>query len=185
MNQNVTRRAAGVLGAAAVAVALACSDSTTSGPLERSSNNGPGAGLSSDTGSHGGGPVGNPRDSSGNPAPKPVSAFTLIVHVGTPTPGSSDTLANDPIAGATVVVAKFGYIFSGGGGHDTVSITETPVGSATTDANGDVSFPNLKGDLGYSIKATPPAGSALGSARVVISQAYLETIRTTLILRKP
>jgi hypothetical protein len=114
-----------------------------------------------------------------------VSSFTLAVHVGTPHPGAADTLLNDPIAGANVSVARFGYIFSGGGGSDTVQITETPVGNATTDANGDVSFPHLKGDEGYSIVATPPAGLALRSARVLISQAYLPTIKTTLILRKP
>jgi hypothetical protein len=187
MKQNVTRRVVGVLGAATVAVALACSDSGVSDPLHRSSNTGQGAGLSADTGTHTGGSTGNPHDSSGSgtPAPKPVSAFTLAVHVGTPHAGAIDTLQNDPIAGATITVAKFGYIFTGGGGADTIQITEVPVASGTTDANGDVSFPNLKGEAGYVIRATPPAGLNLAAARVTIPQAYSETIKTTLVLRKP
>jgi hypothetical protein len=185
MKQNVTRRAAGVFGAAAVAVALACSDSGTSDPLGRSSNSGPSAGVSTDTAPHGG--TGNPHDSSGtgNPAPRPVPSFTLAVHVGTPHPTAADTLVNDPLAGATVTVSKFGYIFTSGGGNDTVTITETPVATATTDANGEVSFTNLKGDVSYTVKAEPPAGLALRAARVVLPLAYAPTIRTTLILRKP
>jgi hypothetical protein len=180
MKRNVTRRIAGVVGAAAVAVALACSDAGTTDPLGRTSNN-----VSTDTASHGG--SGNPHDSSGvgNPAPRPVPSFTLVAHVGTPHPTASDTLVNDPVVGATVTVSKFGYIFKSGGGHDTVTITETPVATVTTDANGNANFPNLKGDDGYSVKAEPPPGVALGTARVVLPLAYAATIKTTLILRKP
>ena len=188
MNQIVTRRAAGVLGASAIVVALACSDSGTSGPLKRTNDNGPGSGLSSDTSSHtGGGPVGTPHDSgtTGNPAPKPASSFTLSVHVGTPHVGAADTLVNDPIAGATVTLAKFGYIFTGGGGNDTVQITEVPVATATTDANGEATFPNLKSDPGYVVTAAPPAGLNLGTARVLLPQAYSATMRTVIVLRKP
>ena len=185
MKQKVMRRAAGVLGASAIVVALACSDSSTSEPFKRTANNTPGAG--GDSTANGGGPTGNHPDStgSGNPAPKPVPSFTLVVHVGTPHVGAADTLVNDPVAGATVTVAKFGYIFSGGNSADTVQITEVPVANATTDANGDVTFPNLKGDPGYVVKAAPPAGVNLGSARVVLPQAYSATMRTTLVLRKP
>ena len=190
MKQNVMRRAAGVVGASAVVVALACSDSGTSEPFQRSSNNGPGAGLSADTATHSGGGGGSgggsPHDSgSGTPAPKPVAAFTLAVHVGTPHIGAADTLLNDPIAGAAVTVAKFGYIFTGGGGNDTVQITEVPVATGTTDANGDVSFPNLKGEPGYVVTAAPPAGLNLRPARVILPQAYSETMKTTIVLRKP
>ena len=185
MKQKVMRRAAGVLGASAIVVALACSDSSTSEPFRRTANNTPGAG--GDSTANGGGPTGNHPDSSGsgNPAPKPVPSFTLVVHVGTPQVGAADTLVNDPVAGATVTVAKFGYIFSGGNGADTVQITEVPVASATTDASGEVTFPNLKGELGYVVRAAPPAGVNLTSARVVIPQAYSATIRTTVVLRKP
>jgi hypothetical protein len=82
-------------------------------------------------------------------------------------------------------VAKFGYVFTPGNGADTVMITEVPVATVTTDSNGEASFPNLKGEPGYVIRAAPPAGLNLGSARVVIPQAYSPTVRTTLILRKP
>jgi hypothetical protein len=114
-----------------------------------------------------------------------VPSFTLVVHVGTPHVGAADTLVNDPVAGATVTVAKFDYIFSGGNGADTVQITEVPVANATTDASGDVTFANLKSEPGYVVKAAPPAGVNLTSARVVIPQAYSATMRTTLVLRKP
>ena len=191
MKQNVTRRVAGVLGAAVIAVALACSDSGTSEPLQRSSNNGLGGGLSADTATHTGGTGGtggNPRDTSGpgNPAPKPVSSFTLAVHVGTPRAGATDTLLTDPIAGASVTVAKFAYVMSGGNGADTLNITEVTVANAMTDANGDVSFPNLKGEpAGYVIRASPPVGLNLTPMRVLIPQAYSETMKTTIVLRKP
>lgn len=194
MKQNVTRRVAGVLGAAAVAVALACSDSGTSEPLQRSSSNGPGSGLSADTATHtggtggAGGTGGSPHDTGGpgNPAPKPVSSFTLAVHVGTPRVGATDTLLTDPIAGAGVTVAKFSYVMTGGNGADTVNITEVPVANGTTDANGDVTFPNLKSEpAGYVIRASPPAGLNLAPMRVLIPQAYSETIKTTIVLRKP
>ena len=185
MKQNVMKRVASVLGASAIVVALACSDSGTSEPLARSSNNGPGAGLSADTGTHTGGTGGTPHDSGNTPGPKPVASFTLTVHVGTSRVGGSDTLLTDPVAGATVTVAKFGYTMTGGGGADTIQITEIPVATGTTDANGDASFPNLKGEPGYVIRAEPPAGLNLTSARVVIPQAYSETIKTTVVLRKP
>ena len=185
MKHKVTRRIVGVLGASVIVVALACSDSSPNEPLKRVSNNAPG--TSGDSATNGGGTTGNPHDSSGsgNPAPKPAPTFTLTVHVGTPHVGAADTLVNDPVPGASVTVAKFGYVFTGGGGADTVTITEEPVATGKTDNNGEVSFPNLKGEPGYVIRAAPPAGLSLGSARVVIPQAYATTIRTTLILRKP
>lgn len=187
MKHKVTRRVLGALGASAIVVALACSDSSTSEPLKRISNNTPGTGASGDSATTGGGSVGSPHDSSGtgNPAPKPVPTFTLTLHVGTPHVGAADTLLNDPLPGATVTVAKFDYVFTSGAGADTVNIIEVPVATGTTDSNGEVSFPNLKGEPNYVVKAAPPAGLNLGSARVVLPQAYAATMRTTLILRKP
>lgn len=185
MKQNVMRRAAGVLGASAIVVALACSDSGTSEPLQTSRNNGPGGGLSADTGSHTGGTGGNPHDSGNTPAPKPVASFTLAVHVGVSRVGGSDTLLTDPVAGATVTVAKFSYTFINGGGNDTLRITEVPVATAVTGANGDASFPGLKGDPGYVVTAAPPAGLNLTTARLVLPVPYSETMRATLVLRKP
>ena len=176
MKHKVTRRVLGALGASAIVAALACSDSSTSEPLKRASNNAPGTG--GDSATNGGG---QPHDT----ANKPATTFTLSVHVGTPRVGAADTLVNDPVPGASVTVAKFGYVFTPGNGADTVMITEVPVATVTTDSNGEASFPNLKGEPGYVIRAAPPAGLNLGSARVVIPQAYSPTVRTTLILRKP
>src|SRR5262245_43020535 len=101
MKQKVTRRVAGVLGASAIVVALACSDSSTSEPLKRASNNTPGSGTPGDSATGGG--VGNPSDTGR----KPVPSFTLTVHVGTPHVGAADTLTNDPLPGAAVTVLKF------------------------------------------------------------------------------
>ena len=185
--QKVTRDAASILAAAAIVVALACSDSSTSEPLKRVNNNTPGGGGAGDSSTTVGGTGGNPTDSStsGNPAPKPVPNFTLLVHVGTPHVGAADTLANDPLAGATVTVSKFDYVFTGGNGADSVHITETPVANATTDGNGEASFPNLKGDPGLVVTVSPPAGVNLASGRVLLPQAYAATMKTTIILRKP
>lgn len=168
-------------------VALACGDSSTSAPIERTSSNGAGAGIASDTTTQGGGPVGSPHDTSGsgNPAPKPVASFTLVVHTGTPRVGAADTLLTDPLAGAAVSVTQRGYVFSPGNGQDTLTFTETLVASATTDANGDVSFPNLKGAATYVVKAVAPAGLNLTAPTAIIPNAYSETIRTTLVFRKP
>jgi len=187
IKRNVTRRAAGILGASAIAVALACSDSSSSEPLKRTSSSAGGAGVSADTATHGGGPVGSPHDTSGsgNPAPKPVASFTLAVHTGTPRVGAADTLLTDPLAGASVSVTQRGYVFTGGSGQDTLTFTETVVATATTDANGDVSFPNLKGASTYVVKAVAPAGLNLTAPTAIIPNAYSETIRTTLIFRKP
>lgn len=189
MKQNVTGRAVSVVATMTIVVALACSDSSTSDPLRRTSDAGAGAGLSADTATHGGGPVGNPHDSGGprnpSPAPKPVSLFTLVVHAGTPRVGAADTLLTDPLPGASVSVTQRGYAFTGGSGQDTLTFTETLVATATTDANGDVSFPNLKGASTYVIKAAAPAGLNLTAPTAIIPNAYSETIRTTLVFRKP
>ena len=114
-----------------------------------------------------------------------MSSFTLVVHVGTPRAGAADTLATDPLAGATVSATQRGYVFTGGSGQDSLTFTETLVATAATDANGDVSFPNLKGAYTYVIKAVPPAGVLLTSPTAFIPQAFSETIKTTLVLRKP
>ena len=189
MEQNVTKRIAGVLAASIVLVALACSDSSTNEPIRRTSNVGASGGTSADTATHGGGPVGSPHDSGGpgkpTPPPQPVSSFTLLVHAGTPRVGAADTLLTDPLAGAMVSVTQRGFVSSPGGGQDTLTFTETLIATATTDANGDVSFPNLKGAATYVVKALPPAGLALSAPTAIIPNAYSATIKTTLVFRKP
>ena len=188
MKQNVIGRVSGVVAALGFVVALACSDSSTAGPLRRTSDAGTGAGLTSDTATHGGGTGGNPHDTGGpgNPVPpKPVPLFTLAIHAGTPHPGAADTLQTDPLPGATISVTERGYVVHPGNGQDTLTFTETVVATGTTDADGDVSFPNLKGASTYVVKSAPPAGLALSAPTITIPNAYSETIRTTLVFRKP
>jgi len=189
MKQNVTNRAATLLVSSIFVVALACSDSSTNDPLRRSGNAGAGAGVSADTATHGGGPVGNPHDTGGpgnpTPPPKPVTSFTLVVHAGTPRVGAADTLLTNPLSGATVSVTQRAYVSSPGNGQDTLTFTETLIATGTTDANGDVSFPNLKGAATYVVKALPPAGLALSAPTAIIPNAYSETIKTTLVFRTP
>jgi hypothetical protein len=188
MKQNVTGRAVGVFAALGLAVALACSDSSPNDPLRRTTDAGTGAGLTSDTATHGGGTGGTPHDTGGpgNPAPpKPVSVFTLIIHAGTQHPGAADTLQTDPLPGATITVTERGYVFTPGNGQDTLTFTETVVATGTTDANGDVTFPNLKGTSTYVVKSAPPSGVALSAPTVTIPNAYSATIKTTLVFRKP
>ncbi len=188
MKQNVTGRALGAVAALGLAVALACSDSSTNEPLRRTSDAGNGAGLSSDTATHGGGTGGSPHDSGGpgNPVPpSPVSVFTLVIHAGTPHPGAADTLQTDPLPGASISVTQRGYVVHPGNGQDTLTFTETVIANGTTDVNGDVSFPNLKGAATYVVKSAPPSGLSLSAPTVTIPNAYAETIKTTLVFRKP
>ena len=77
------------------------------------------------------------------------------------------------------------YVSSPGNGQDTLTFTETLIATATTDANGDASFPNLKGAATYVVKASPPAGLALSAPTALIPNAYSETIKTTLVFRTP
>ena len=114
-----------------------------------------------------------------------MALFTLAVHAGTPHVGAADTLQTDPLPGASVSVTQRGYVFTPGNGQDTLTFTETLVATATTDANGDVSFPNLKGAATYVVKAVPPAGLNLTAPTAIIPNAYSTTITTTLVFRKP
>lgn|SRR5689334_12261594 len=189
MKQNVTKRIVGIVAAMGLPVALACGGSSTNEPLRRTSDAGAGAGVASDTATHGGGTGGSPHDSGGPgnppPAPKPVALFTLLIHAGTPHPGAADTLQTDPLAGAAVSVTQRGYVFTPGNGQDTLTFTETIVATGTTDANGDITFPNLKGAATYVIKSAPPAGLALSAPTLIIPNAYSETIKASLVFRKP
>jgi hypothetical protein len=85
------------------------------------------------------------------PLPPVVASFDLNALVVGPTPGS-DSTASQPIAGAVVKLASIGTITG-----DSLS-QSIDAGSATTDANGLVSFKALPGGS-YSVIITPPAGS--------------------------
>lgn len=181
MKQLVTKRGMALIAAAAVAVIGACSDSGSTnqgltGP-NASATNGP-KGSNGDTSQTGGS-----RDST---ARKPVSKFTMNVHVGTPRAGSADTLATDPVAGATVSVTEETYTFvPGAGGNDTVHISNTVVAMSSSDANGNVTFPDLKGASVYIIKAEPPAGSPLRASSTAIGQTFTDAVKLQLTLFHP
>ena len=186
MNRVVTSRVATLMTAAIVVVIAACSDTNSSQPGLTGPN-----GSTSQGGSAGdtakntpGNPGGGHPDSSGTPkpGPKPVASFTLDVHVGTPLPGGTDTLATNPTAGATVSVFEETFTFTPHPGADTIQLNQTLVGTGISDANGDVTVSNLKGTGQYLIKVAPPAGSNLGPATVSISQAYLDLVKVMVTL---
>jgi hypothetical protein len=181
MMHFVTRRAAVLMAGAAFAVITACGDrgSTEPGVLGPNAS-ARGSQGSADTAKNGGGP----HDSSGShtPAPKPVSKYSLTVHVGTPRAGATDTAANDPVVGATISVVDQTYTFTPGNGADTVHITSTVVATGSSDANGNVTIPDLRGTVDYLIKVAPPTGSALGPATASLPQAFADVVKLTMIL---
>ncbi len=178
MTQLVTKRGMALIAAAAVAVIGACSDSNNvgqglTGP-NASATNGP-KGSNGDTAQNGG-----VRDSNTR---KPVAKFSLAVHVATPQPGALDTLSTAPVAGAKVSVIEETYTFTQGqGGNDTVNISNTVVATGTSDATGNVTFPDLKGASVYIIKAAPPAGSPLRAASIGIGQTFIDPLKLQLTL---
>ena len=178
MKQVGTSRALALMTAAVVAVITACGDSGgtqgLSGP-KASATNGP-SGTAGDTAKHGGA-----RDSNSH-TPAPVTKFALKVHVGTPQAGATDTLTNDPLPNATVGVYEQTSTFTHTPGADTVYLNSTLVATGSSDANGNVTFPDLKGASWYLVKAAPPPGSTLGIATTFINQAFADTVRLTIVL---
>ncbi len=178
MKQLITKRGTALIAAAAVAVIGACSDSGNGNPgltgPNASVSNGP-KGSNGDTSQSGG-----THDSTSR---KPVSKFDLTIHVGTPQRGIEDTLTTAPVAGATITVVEESYTFiRGAGGNDTVNITNTVVATGTSDANGNATFPNLKGASPYLIKAVPPAGSPLLPATIGIGQTFVDPLKLQMTL---
>jgi len=187
MNGVVTSRVATLMTAAIVVVIGACSDTTGSQTSLTGPNPSTSAGGSSGDSSKT--PPGNPGGghpdtnlTQPNSNPKPVASFTLQVHVGSPRPGATDTLATDPIAGAAVSVYEQTFTFTPHPGADTVNINQTLVGNGISDANGDFAVPNLKGTGQYLIKVAGPAGTNFGPASVIISQAYVDPVRVLVTL---
>ena len=187
MNRVVTSRVATLMTAAIVVVIAACSDADGSklpltGPNPSSSSGGtPGDTAKNTPGNPGGGH--SDTNTTPTPSPKPVANFKLVVHVGSPRLGSADTLATDPIAGATVSVYEQTITFINHPGSDTAQINQTLVASGTSDASGNFSAPNLKGPSQYLIKVAPPAGTNFGRSSLVISQAYLDVVNVTVRLQ--
>jgi hypothetical protein len=177
MKQLVIKRGMALIAAAAVAVIGACSDAGTGGPglAGPNASNGPKTsnGDTSKTGGGGGG------DST---ARKPVAKFTLNVHVGTRR-GGTDTLATDPVPGATVSVYEETYTFvHGSDGNDTVHINTTVVATGISDASGNVTFPDLRGESNLGIKADPPAGSPLHWGALALGQTFVDPRKVSLTL---
>lgn len=178
MKQVVTKRGMALIAAAAVAVIGACSDSGSvrpglTGPNASASNGAKGS--NGDTAQSGG-----RHDST---AKNPVAKFTMSVHVGTPQSGATDTLSTSPVAGATVSVIEETVTFvKGAGGNDTGHIHTTVVATGSTDAAGNVSFPDLKGTSVYIIKAEPPIGSPLRAASMAIGETFIDPLKLNLTL---
>jgi hypothetical protein len=194
MKQLPTVKRILLVAAAAIGTTIAiaaCSDADTLGPTPPASGS-----LSSTTGAGGtdtsrqtGGDTssshpGKDTSTTHPPAPKPVEKFTLVVHVGSTVPASTDTLLDDPIAGATVTVSHRTYVLTGKQGSDSLQIVDTAVGSATTDAGGNASFAGLKGTDAYVIKVDGPSGSGYATSTTSIYQAYFDTITIHMMLRK-
>jgi hypothetical protein len=178
MKPLVTSRTAALMTAAIIAVITACSDSDGSklgltGPSASAANGKQGS--AGDTAKSGGG-----RDSSRTQTP--VSKYALSVHVGTPRLGATDTLTTDPLANATVSVYEQTSTFTHSPGADTVYLNSTLVATGSSDANGNVRFPDLKGASLYLIKAAPPPGSSLGTATTFVNQAFADTIKILITL---
>ncbi len=184
MNRVVTSRAATLMTVVILVAIPACSDDGS-----RANLTGPSASLAggspADSARNGGGnpPTGHPDTGvTTNPAPKPAASFTLVVHVGTPRPGATDTLTTDPIAGATVAV--FGQTVTPGTqqGADTLTISQTLIASGSSDASGNFAVPKLNGASVYLIKVAPPAGSNLSSGSMIISQVSVDSVTVPITL---
>lgn len=172
------------------AAIVACSDAGSPGGID-------GPNPSASSGPKGNGdtttpPSGNPApttppDSSTaphNPSAQPVAKFTLNLHIGTQHPGATDTLTNDPLAGASVKVIKETTTFVQHPGADTVQFNDTVVGTGTSGADGLLSFANLDGTQIYKIQVAAPAGSDLGDTILWINRAYAVVLDVPVTLRR-
>lgn len=185
----VTSRILPLTTLAFLAAIVACSDTGSSAGID-------GPNPSASSGPKGNGdtttpPSGNPApttppDSSTlhNPPAQPVPKFGLVLRVGTQRPGATDTLATDPLAGASVTLLKETTTFVQHPGADTVQFNDTVVGTGTSDANGLVSFADLDGTQVYKIKVGAPAGSDLGDTILWINRAYTVVMDVAVTLRR-
>jgi len=181
MKQFVTSRAAILMAGAIFAVITACSDSSNSpisGP-KASANNDPRT-SNGDTAKKGG-----PSDTSvsRNPGPNPVAKYTLTVHVGSYRIAGPDTESTDPIANATVSIYEQKTTITHTG-PDTLHVDTTLVTTGSTDANGDATFPGLKGALAYLIKVVPPPGSPFDPTSFPLNNVTVEAIKLNVSLRR-
>jgi hypothetical protein len=115
-----------------------------------------------------------PRDTVPS-LPPPVASFTLnVTMVGLL--GGTDTLATEPIVGATIRVVRFAGV-NGDSLNPSVA-----AGSALTNTRGEVSFKDLPGGY-YSILATPPAGSPYRSATIGLLPPRTSEVNVRIVSR--
>jgi hypothetical protein len=186
----VTSRILPLTTLALFAAIVACSDTNSQGDIagpNPSASSGPKGSGDTTTPPSGNPAPTTPSDSGttpGNPSAQPVAKFTLNLHIGTPHPGATDTLTNDPLAGASVKVIKETTTFVQHPGADTVQFNDTVVGTGTSGADGLVSFANLDGTQIYKIQVAAPAGSDLGDTILWINRAYSIVLDVPVMLRR-
>ena len=115
-----------------------------------------------------------------NPPPPPapgVASFDLAITVNGAVLSGADTSGFVHVAGATVKLTRVGGITG-----DTLS-TSIPAGSATTDANGNVSFKSLVGGS-YTVEITPPSGSGYAAITSGIYRPTTSDVHMTFTLSK-
>jgi len=141
-------RALPAIGVAAMAVAIACSDSGTTAPDASRSNNAAGQ---ADTGkTPPTNPTTPPKPDTGTQVkpssdPRPVAGTVMAIGQ------APDTANYQRVAGATLVLSVAADSTTGNVG--------TELARATSDANGSFSFPGTFKVGIYMVTITPPAGS--------------------------
>jgi hypothetical protein len=110
------------------------------------------------------------------PAQPAVASFDLTATVVGALAGQ-DTSRTESVSGAKVHLMR-----TGGVTGDTLA-TAIDAGTATTDANGVVSFKKLTGGW-YTVDITPPAGSPYAAIRTGFSAPRVTDVRATFVLRR-
>lgn len=110
------------------------------------------------------------------PPTAPVSSFNLTATVVGALPGA-DTSRTEVVSGAVVRLLR-----SGGVAGDTLA-NPVDAGSATTNANGVVTFSALPGGW-YTIEVTPPAGSPYAAVKTGIGAPTTAEVSATFRLRR-
>jgi hypothetical protein len=151
-------------------VALACSDAST-GVLESSDEKKNAAKVSgqSDTTIHIGGGGGGPVVPV--PPATAVAEFDLTAVISGQLPGT-DTSRVEAVAGAVVTLSRIGTVAS-----DTLK-PSVLIGSATTNANGSVSFPKLSTGY-YRATIAAPASSPYADGAFFLGPPSVIDVRTT------
>ena len=170
--RHIIRRRPSVVAAGLLVVLAACSDSAPiSAPDDAGTTRGQSAAAPSDTAVTGTGTPTTPFT--------PATKIDLGVTVGTAVAGK-DSLAYAPLAGAKVTVYSRTLVPMAGG-RDTLTVAESVVASATTDASGTARFTGLPAAQ-YRVEAIRE-GSGGGSASVNLAPPYAADVGVLLIIR--